>query len=275
MKEKIKATVGILTFNSAKTLPRALESVKDFAEIVICDGGSTDATLLIAERYGCTIINQDKEAKNADNTIRDFSMVRNQCLDRASFDWFLYIDSDEALSPELVGEIRHIVGAPLDKYIYKIPIRIFIDGHMIKYSSNYPGYQTRFFNKKSGARFVKTVHERIEYDKQQFATMSLSSPWYVFMTDDEVGNYFQNNLGYAKREATRQADISLVGYIRWILYGNIKIIIKVAIRTFRNYLIHGFRDTMQLSVEWGRILYAMAIIYFVTKSQLARLIHSK
>lgn len=275
MKEKIKATVGILTFNSEKTLPRALESVKDFAEIVICDGGSTDATLSVAERYGCTIVNQDKQAKNVDNTIRDFSMVRNQCLGAASFDWFLYIDSDETASPEMVDEIRRITESPLKNYVYKIPIRIFIGDHMIKYSSNYPGYQTRFFNKKSDAHFIKTVHERIEYNKQKFIPVFLSSPWYVFMTDNEVENYFQNNLGYAKREAMRHANISLGGYIKWILYGNIKIIIKVVIRTFRNYAMHGFRDTMPLSVEMGRILYAMAIIYFITKNQFARLVCSK
>lgn len=270
MNKKIPCTVGILTFNSAETLPRALESIKDFEEIIICDGGSTDATISIAKECGCKVINQDKQAKNANNTIRDFSMVRNQCLNDATFDWFLYIDSDEEASPELVDEIRYIVGAPLDKYIYKIPIRIFIGGYMVKYSSNYPGYQTRFFNKKSGARFVKPVHERIEYDKQKFNVEPLSYPWYVFMTDDEVKNYLQNNLSYAKKEALRHAHISLGGYIKWILYGNIKIIIKVAVKTFWNYAVHSFRDVMPLSVERGRILYAMAVIYFTTKNLFVR-----
>lgn len=275
MNKKIKATVGILTFNSAKTLKRTLDSVRDFEEIIICDGGSTDTTLSVAREYKCKIINQGQRAKNADNTISDFSMARNQCLGAASFDWFLYIDSDEVVSLGLSDEIRRITSSSLKKYVYKIPMRIFVNGRMIKYSSNYPGYQTRFFNRKSGAYFIKTVHERIDYDKQKFVAEPLSSPWYVFMTDDEVKNYFQNNLGYAKREAVRHANISLRGYIKWILYGNIKIIIKIAVKTFRNYAMHGFRDTMPFSVELGRILYAMAIIYFITKSKLVQLVYSK
>jgi len=40
----IKATVGILTFNSAKYLHHCLNSVKDFNEILIVDGGSKDGT---------------------------------------------------------------------------------------------------------------------------------------------------------------------------------------------------------------------------------------
>ena len=45
----IKATVGILTFNSAKYLNDCLNSVKNFREILVLDGGSTDQTLNIAK----------------------------------------------------------------------------------------------------------------------------------------------------------------------------------------------------------------------------------
>ena len=68
-KATIHATVGILTFNSAQTLERALESVKDLAEIIICDGGSTDATREIALKYGARIIDQDKKFKNPNGSL--------------------------------------------------------------------------------------------------------------------------------------------------------------------------------------------------------------
>ena len=48
MPNKILCTVAVLTKNSAETLARALESAKEFAEIIVCDGGSTDRTLDIA-----------------------------------------------------------------------------------------------------------------------------------------------------------------------------------------------------------------------------------
>jgi glycosyltransferase involved in cell wall biosynthesis len=50
--EKIRCSVGILTYNSGKNLRRALESVKNFSNIIIADGGSTDDTLQIAAEYG-------------------------------------------------------------------------------------------------------------------------------------------------------------------------------------------------------------------------------
>ena len=48
---KLPCTVAILTFNSGKSLKRALESVKDFEDILICDGGSTDDTVEIARAF--------------------------------------------------------------------------------------------------------------------------------------------------------------------------------------------------------------------------------
>ncbi len=271
MNGKIKASVCILTFNSAGTLSRALNSVKDFEEVIICDGGSTDETLDIARRYSCRIINQDRRCKDDDNAIKDFSCARNQCLAGSSFDWFLYIDSDEATSPELVADIRRIAEDDSETYVYNIPVRIFIGDKLIKYSSNYPGYQNRFFSKKSGARFVKPVHERIEYDRAKFPTTLLMSPWYVFMTEDEARHYLKHNIKYARREALRNVDISFIGYLKWIVYGSFKTILKINIKMLRNYVLHGFRDTMPFSVEYGRIAYALAVFLLVTGIKLKKI----
>ena len=147
---RIPATVGILTFNSAATLERALESVKDFAEIVVCDGGSTDETLEIARKYGAKIIEQSSQFKDENNRLIDFSGVRNQSLEAATYDWFFYIDSDESCSEGLHEEIRKVVVTDDPDDIYRIPTRIWIGDREILHSSNYPGYQTRLFNKKIG-----------------------------------------------------------------------------------------------------------------------------
>ena len=55
---KIPASVGILTLNSAKEIPRAFESIKDFDDIYICDGNSTDGTQDIARSFGARIVKQ-------------------------------------------------------------------------------------------------------------------------------------------------------------------------------------------------------------------------
>ena len=58
MNQKIPCSVGILTLNSGQALRRCLDSLKDFAEIIICDGNSTDNTLEIAREYGAKIVKQ-------------------------------------------------------------------------------------------------------------------------------------------------------------------------------------------------------------------------
>jgi glycosyltransferase involved in cell wall biosynthesis len=266
----IPCSVGILTFNSAATLRRALDSVAALADVVICDGGSTDDTLSIAREYGCTIIAQDPTYKYPNNRIKDFSKVRNQCLAAASHDWFLYIDSDEEASPELIEDIRRTVMLDREPYIYKIPICNFVEGRRIKYSSNYPGYQHRFFCRRSGARFIKNVHERIDFDKNAHVPVPLTSPWYVYLTQDEVDHYVKNTIEYIYREVERSKNITFGGYLYWVLGVNSLTMAKTAIRSGRNYLLHGFRDTMPIRMELGRIAYVLVMIYFITKYQLTR-----
>ena len=52
---KIKCSVPLLTLNSEKTLARCFESVKDFEDILIVDGNSTDTTHDIAKKFGIPI----------------------------------------------------------------------------------------------------------------------------------------------------------------------------------------------------------------------------
>lgn len=129
---KIPCSISILTFNSGATLRRCLDSVREFDDIVVCDGGSTDDTVSIANDYGCRIIYQDQCFKNPNNTIADFSGVRNQQLDAARFDWFMFIDSDEYISEGLVEEIREVVARDLSQpAIFMVPRKYVRDGYVI------------------------------------------------------------------------------------------------------------------------------------------------
>ncbi|GMU25357.1 glycosyltransferase family 2 protein [Patescibacteria group bacterium] len=182
--EKINASVGILTFNSAATLERALESVKDFEDIIVCDGGSTDGTLEIAQRYGARVIPQDPQATGP-HRITDFAAVRNRCLEAARTGWFFYIDSDERAEPELVHEIADIVKQnPPGVRIYKITPRIIYRGRRIEYASSYPGYQTRFFKINPKIHFRKAVHERIEYPSDTEVSI-LKGHWNYYLSGPE------------------------------------------------------------------------------------------
>lgn len=139
-----------------------MESVKDLAEIIILDGNSIDKTLEIAQRYGCRIYKQyDTDEPNV--AIKDYSEVRNKGLRLASHDWFMFIDSDEYLSPEAVADIRSITTSPAPRvYAFWQPRKYVLDGKVVDCAMTYPNQQIRLFHRGWVKSFIKPVHERIE-----------------------------------------------------------------------------------------------------------------
>lgn len=271
--ETIEATVGILTFNSSATLARTLESVRMFAEILICDGGSSDDTLAIAARYGARVIAQDVRYKRPDGRLEDFGGVRQQMLEAATHEWFLYIDSDETVSDGLQEEIRSVVrlassdvpGKPL---VFRVPIGIILDDTPIKYSSNFPGYQYRFFNKKSGAHFIKPVHERIAFDGARVTVGTFVHPWNTYVTRDEVRHYLRETAGYRAMEARAYAPLSWGHFARHIVYRGVRTSLGVFFKVLRNYLLHGFAHSMPVSAEWGRFVAPYALMWATLREKL-------
>jgi glycosyltransferase involved in cell wall biosynthesis len=257
--EKIPCTVGILTFNSGKTLERALESVKDFADILVCDGGSTDETLAIASHYGARVIRQNPAFQNSGGALTDYAGVRNQCLDSAQFDWFFYIDSDEEATTELVENIRATVAESAPAHlVYNISPRILLKGRRIEYSSNYPGWQKRFFNRKTGARFRKAVHERIDYDEQAYPVGTLRGHWLY-----EIGL----KEDAAKTEKYARMDATLYRMNSWGAFTVFAVrkagtICKIAVRFLLNRILHGSR-ALPFVVEWRRIRYQVKLTQYI------------
>ena len=250
---KISCSVGILTRNSAATLARTLDSVRDFDDIIICDGGSADATLDIAREYGARIILQDTRFKDASGAVIDFGGVKNQCLAAAKNDWYLSLDSDETISEGLRDAIQRIAEEGGKELVYRVPIGILIDGRYIEHSSNYPGYQYRFFNKKSGAHFIKPVHERIAFTAMT-PIGTLQHPWYIHTTKSDWRNYLKDSAKYRSLEARLYCARSLGEHLRYTVFGNIRTSAAVVLRSAYNYAMYGFSNSMPLSGEMGRAL---------------------
>lgn len=80
-------------------LPRCLESVRGAVdEIIVVDTGSSDRSVAIARKYGAMVV----EFGWCD----DFAAARNAGLERATGDWILFLDADEALEPAAREQIR-------------------------------------------------------------------------------------------------------------------------------------------------------------------------
>jgi len=177
--------------------------LKDFDDIIILDGNSTDRTLEISRAYGARIFPQ-KNTIEKNVRIEDFSAVRNLGVKQARHEWFTFVDSDEYLSLEAVEEIRNIIskqGSVLgdskeECRAFRRPRKYLLQNEIIDRATTYPNYQLRLFYLPSTIGFAKKVHEIMKL-KPGTKVCNLQSPEYVPLPSIEV----------TKRKSRRYLDI--------------------------------------------------------------------
>ena len=202
----IKATVGILTFNSAKYLHHCLNSVKDFSEILIVDGGSKDETLNIAKKFKCKIKKQPKQFKFNNNKIKDFSKLRDYILKLSKNDLVLFLDSDEFLNRSTLKKIEFYSKSQISKKKYysfllgRCPI------HKNKIITQktifYPNYQDRLFYKSNVRTFIKPVHERVIPKNKYLIKKKIENDSIIFPLDINYQRIYNKCKYYFEIEKT-------------------------------------------------------------------------
>jgi glycosyltransferase involved in cell wall biosynthesis len=85
----MRLTAVVICKNEEDILANALESVRDFDEIVVVDTGSSDRTKAVAARYTDKIYDFP--------WVDDFSAARNEAIRHATGDWIYSIDADQKL----------------------------------------------------------------------------------------------------------------------------------------------------------------------------------
>ncbi|MDO8340463.1 MAG: glycosyltransferase family 2 protein [Candidatus Woesebacteria bacterium] len=112
---KNKLSVVLATRNEEENIGRCLESVKSIAdEIIIVDEYSKDKTREIAESFGAKVFLEPHHDI--------FHITKQIALEKASNEWILQMDADEALTPELSKEIKDVITG---KITSKEPLELF------------------------------------------------------------------------------------------------------------------------------------------------------
>lgn len=153
--------------NEAHHLHECLESVRGLVdEICICDTGSTDDTLAVAQEFGAKT--------SVFIWCDDFSAARNESLRLATKDWVFCIDADERLNPQDIPTLRQMTEGPQD-HCYWLPIRNYTDTTSVAdfvacevndpycrgFAGWYPAHRVRLFPNGTGAKYEGKVHELI------------------------------------------------------------------------------------------------------------------
>lgn len=151
----IPCSVYIVTLNCAEWLEATLNSVKDFAEVIILDSGSTDRTYAIAESFANTRINHQDWL--------GYAAQKSLALAQCDNEWVLNLDGDEVLSEALKNEIVQVITAnKIDALI--TPINdVFLGVPNSKHTKKHA--KTRFFRKTKGHYdLANKVHENVVVD---------------------------------------------------------------------------------------------------------------
>ena len=151
----IPCSVYIVTLNCGAWLEDTLNSVADFAEVIILDSGSTDNTYKIVQSFPNTRISHQDWL--------GYAAQKSLALAQCQQDWVLNLDGDEVLSDELKQEIAQTIHTnQIDALI--TPINdVFLGVPNSKHTKKHA--KVRFFRKSKGQYDLENkVHENVIVD---------------------------------------------------------------------------------------------------------------
>lgn len=156
--------------NEAGVLGKSLESLAEAVdEIVVVDTGSTDATKEIAAQYGAQVFDfcwQD-----------DFAAARNFALERASGEWIVFLDADEAFSFGEGSSLRQIIAE--NQSAQGILVKLF-DIDEDKGGEIMAAYFVlRIFRHEKSLSYEGRIHEELRQDGADLENLSVAGEEHI------------------------------------------------------------------------------------------------
>ena len=150
-------SVVVICKNAASTIGPTLESVREFAEVVVYDNGSTDETIRIAEQYQNVSVHS--------GSFEGFGKTKQKATGLAKHDWVFSLDADESVSPELLDELK--TWSPDSASTVGVVLRRnrFMGVH-VRHGSWANDWIVRLFNRTSHSFNANLVHESVETGNQ-------------------------------------------------------------------------------------------------------------
>ena len=152
----ILLSVSIIAMNEADRIAACIGAVSAFAdEVVLVDGGSTDATPEIAEELGAHVLRTDWPG---------FIAQKNRALEHCRGDWILCIDADERPTAELGSELRRLAEASPSFSAYRLRRINYWQGRPIRYGLWGRDRPVRFLRRGRGRWGGTEPHDILEIE---------------------------------------------------------------------------------------------------------------
>lgn len=232
-----RITATIITLNEERNIARAIESLRCADEVVVVDSGSSDGTRQIAARLGARVVEEPW---------RGYAAQKNFAASRASNDWILSIDADEALSEELEGEIADLKRGAPPAAGYSMPRLAQYLGRWIRHGGWYPDRKVRLYDRNRAEWTGDYVHESVTVrgNVGQFEGKLLH------FTCNSLSEHLRTLDRYTTLAARELVDRQVEAPLR-------KLAIDPAWTFFRTWILRrGFLDGPQgLAIAWMAALY--------------------
>lgn len=203
----MSCSVLIFTLNEALHLPSCLKSVEWCDDVVVVDSFSIDETESICREHGVRFIQ---------NAFTGFGSQRNWALDHVDlkYDWVLVLDADERVSSELATELVAVAkGGGEGHAAYQLRRRFHMWGRWLRYSSMYPTWVMRFFNKRL-VRYQDRGHAETQLVEGTIGDLSND------LIDENlkgIDEWFERQNRYSRQEAEYELDNTVNGSV-WSLF---------------------------------------------------------
>lgn len=156
----MKLSVVIIAYNEEHNIGRCIQSVQGLAdEVLVVDSFSADRTVAICQELGARVVQ---------HAFTGHIEQKNYALSKATFDWVLSLDADEALSNTLKQSIQNIKST-LENGVggYTMNRLTNYCGHWVRHCGWYPDTKLRLFNRTLGEWGGVNPHDKFElYDKK-------------------------------------------------------------------------------------------------------------
>lgn len=240
----MKLSTVIIAKNEENNIRRCIESQDNCIDeiIVLVDDSSTDDTFSIASSYPSVTAKKVKW--------EGYSLTKKFGVSLASSSWILWIDADEAISPELCEEIKEFKKSVPSFTAYSIPRKAFFLGKWIRHCGWYPGRVVRLFNKNEADFSDNSVHEQLKVE----GIIGKLSHDLEHYTDPDIYHYFEKYNNYTSLAA---AEL----YNKGRKFSILDILLRPVIIFIKMYIIRaGFLDGLH-----GFILSMFSASYVFTK----------
>jgi glycosyltransferase involved in cell wall biosynthesis len=198
---KLPVSVIVAARNEERNLPVCLASLKEAGEVYVIDSQSSDATPEIARNFGAKVVQFHYRGgwpKKRQWAIENLPLA---------YDWILLVDADEALTPELIQEIRRAIQNPNINGYY-ISLRMYFLDRLLRHGGagfwklslfrrGKGGYECRLKDQDASMADME-VHEHVVVEG---ATARLKNPL-VHRNVESLSRYIQKHDEYSNWESS-------------------------------------------------------------------------